>query len=214
MKAVIETGGKQYTVENGSVLYIEKIDVESGKTVKFDKVLMVDDKVGTPYLDACVTAEVEKHGKGYGEGEITYYVFANSRLLSGEPCFVKITGRLIIVNISDICRRMKPEICYFNIPNRTIRDFYDTKLYAMPTEVFKKYFRKTYDAVWDEKGIYLERVYTKILSEQGVKVKNFPRYPRVIGMSGSTGLDYGYTEWTCKVRDSISILDGYKVNEK
>lgn len=63
MRAVIETGGKQYTVENGTVLYIEKLDVEAGKTVKFDKVLMVDDKVGTPYLDATVTAEVEKHGK-------------------------------------------------------------------------------------------------------------------------------------------------------
>ena len=63
MKAVIETGGKQYTVENGTVLYVEKLDVEAGKTVKFDKVLMVDDKVGTPYLDASVTAEVEKHGK-------------------------------------------------------------------------------------------------------------------------------------------------------
>ena len=63
MKAVIETGGKQYTVEVGTVLYVEKLDVEAGKTVKFDKVLMVDDKVGTPYLSATVTAEVEKHGK-------------------------------------------------------------------------------------------------------------------------------------------------------
>lgn len=63
MKAVIETGGKQYTVEEGSVLFIEKLDAEAGKTVKFDKVLMVDDKVGTPYLNASVTAEVEKHGK-------------------------------------------------------------------------------------------------------------------------------------------------------
>lgn len=63
MKAVIETGGKQYTVEKDSVLYIEKLDAEVGKTVKFDKVLMVDDKVGTPYLDATVTAEVVKHGK-------------------------------------------------------------------------------------------------------------------------------------------------------
>lgn len=63
MKAVIETGGKQYTVEVGTVLYIEKLDIETGKTVKFDKVLMVDDKIGTPYLDATVTAKVEKHGK-------------------------------------------------------------------------------------------------------------------------------------------------------
>lgn len=63
MKAVIETGGKQYTVEVGTVLYVEKLDVETGKSIKFDKVLIVDNKVGTPYLDATVTAKVEKHGK-------------------------------------------------------------------------------------------------------------------------------------------------------
>ena len=63
MKAVIETGGKQYTVEVGTVLYVEKLDVETGKLIKFDKVLIVDDKIGTPYLDATVTAKVEKHGK-------------------------------------------------------------------------------------------------------------------------------------------------------
>lgn len=51
MKAVIETGGKQYYVEEGTVLYVEKLDEEAGKTVTFDKVLMVDNKVGQPYLD-------------------------------------------------------------------------------------------------------------------------------------------------------------------
>ncbi len=64
MKAVIETGGKQYYVEEGTVLYVEKLDVEAGKTVTFDKVLMVDDKVGQPYVSgATVTGEVLKHGK-------------------------------------------------------------------------------------------------------------------------------------------------------
>ena len=71
-----------------------------------------------------------------------------------------------------------------------------------------------YDLVWDEKGIYLEKVYTRILSEQKIEVKNFPRYPRVIGISGSTGLEYGFTEWKCKIKDIISIFEGYKVNEK
>ena len=41
MKAVIETGGKQYYVEEGTELYIEKLDVESGKEVTFDKVLNI-----------------------------------------------------------------------------------------------------------------------------------------------------------------------------
>lgn len=64
MKAVIETGGKQYYVEEGTVLYIEKLEVEAGKTVEFDKVLMTNGVIGHPYVEgAKVTAEVMKHGK-------------------------------------------------------------------------------------------------------------------------------------------------------
>lgn len=64
MKAVIETGGKQYLVSEDSVIYVEKLDVEAGKTVTFDKVLMLDGKFGTPYIEgAKVTGKVEKHGK-------------------------------------------------------------------------------------------------------------------------------------------------------
>ena len=64
MKAVIETGGKQYYVEEGTVLYIEKLDAEEGKEVTFDKVLMVNGKAGSPYVSgAKVVAEVVKHDK-------------------------------------------------------------------------------------------------------------------------------------------------------
>ncbi len=64
MKAVIETGGKQYYVEEGTVLYVEKLDVEPGKTVELDHVLMVNDQIGTPYVNgAKVVCEVVKHGK-------------------------------------------------------------------------------------------------------------------------------------------------------
>jgi large subunit ribosomal protein L21 len=64
MKAVIETGGKQYYVEEGTVLYIEKLDAEAGKEIVFDKVLMANGVVGHPYLsNVTVTGDVEKHGK-------------------------------------------------------------------------------------------------------------------------------------------------------
>ena len=64
MKAIIETGGKQYYVEEGTELYIEKLDLEAGSKVEFDKVLMVDGAFGHPYLtNAKVTGEVVKHGK-------------------------------------------------------------------------------------------------------------------------------------------------------
>ena len=64
MKAVIETGGKQYRVEEGSVIYVEKLDCEAGKKYTFDKVVMTDEKIGHPYIEgASVEAKVEKHGK-------------------------------------------------------------------------------------------------------------------------------------------------------
>ena len=64
MKAVIETGGKQYYVEEGSVIYVEKLGLEEGSKVEFNEVLMLDDKVGTPYLsNVVVKGEVLKNGK-------------------------------------------------------------------------------------------------------------------------------------------------------
>jgi large subunit ribosomal protein L21 len=69
MYAVIATGGKQYRVENGTVLQIEKLDVEPGATVEFGEVLLIGDgdkiNVGSPLIKGGkVSATVEKHGKG------------------------------------------------------------------------------------------------------------------------------------------------------
>ena len=50
MKAIIETGGKQYYVEEGSVIYVEKLDAAEGDKVVFDKVLMANGVVGNPYV--------------------------------------------------------------------------------------------------------------------------------------------------------------------
>ena len=64
MKAVIQTGGKQYYVSEGETIYIEKIDGEAGKNVVFDQVLMVGTKTGSPYVNgATVTGKIVKHGK-------------------------------------------------------------------------------------------------------------------------------------------------------
>ncbi len=64
MKAVISTCGKQYYVEEGSVLYLEKLDAEVDSTVTFDEVLMIGGVAGTPLVKgAKVEAKVLKHGK-------------------------------------------------------------------------------------------------------------------------------------------------------
>ena len=64
MKAVVETGGKQYYVEEGSIIYVEKLDLEQGSKVTFDKVLMANGVSGRPYVEnAKVVGEVVKQGK-------------------------------------------------------------------------------------------------------------------------------------------------------
>lgn len=67
MFAVIETGGKQYKVEKGDVIFVEKLDADNGSTVEFDVVAVATDdgiKAGAPYVEgAKVTAEVIKTDK-------------------------------------------------------------------------------------------------------------------------------------------------------
>ena len=68
MHAIIETGGKQYRVTEGDILFIEKLDAEAASTVTFDRVLAVIDgettTFGAPLVGgATVTAEILKNGK-------------------------------------------------------------------------------------------------------------------------------------------------------
>lgn len=64
MKAVFETGGKQYYVSVGDEIYVEKLNAKDGTTIEFTNVLSIGDKIGTPYVkDAKVTCEVVKTGR-------------------------------------------------------------------------------------------------------------------------------------------------------
>ncbi len=64
MYAIFVTGGKQYRVQEGDSIYIEKLEAEVGEEVTFDQVLLADGKVGTPVLEgAKVVATVEKQGR-------------------------------------------------------------------------------------------------------------------------------------------------------
>ena len=77
MYAVIETGGKQYQVKQGDVVFIEKLNAEEESTVTFDKVVAVSTEsglnVGTPYVaGATVSAKVLKNGKAKKITVMTY----------------------------------------------------------------------------------------------------------------------------------------------
>lgn len=69
MHAVIVSGGKQYRVKEGQSLKLEKLDVDTGASIEFDKILMITQgdqvQIGAPYLSGCaVKAVVVSHGRG------------------------------------------------------------------------------------------------------------------------------------------------------
>ena len=69
MYAVFQSGGKQHRVTEGQTLRLEKIDLEAGVSIDFDKVLMIANgeeiNVGAPYIaGGKVTAEIITHGRG------------------------------------------------------------------------------------------------------------------------------------------------------
>ena len=101
MYAVIETGGKQYRVEVGTELQVELLDVEPGKTVTLDRVLLVADgdtsTIGRPLVaDASVSAEVVPQIRGEKLISFKYRPKARSRVKKGHR------QELTVLRISDI----------------------------------------------------------------------------------------------------------------
>ena len=89
MYAIIETGGKQYKVEAGDALYIEKLDVTQDDEVIFEKVVAVGKEEGmtvrTPYVEgATVTAKAIKNGKAKKIIVFTYKSKKNQKRKKGH----------------------------------------------------------------------------------------------------------------------------------
>ena len=89
MFAIIETGGKQYKVNEGDIIFVEKLDVEEGSTIVFDKVLAVstdaDFKSGKPTVEgATVSANVVKNGKAKKIYVMTYKSKKNEKKKIGH----------------------------------------------------------------------------------------------------------------------------------
>jgi large subunit ribosomal protein L21 len=101
MYAVIETGGKQYRVEVGTELQVELLDVEPGKTITLDRVLLVADgdqaSIGQPLVaNAAVSAEVVRQARGDKVISFKYRPKARRRVKHGHR------QELTVLRISDI----------------------------------------------------------------------------------------------------------------
>ena len=102
MYAVIETGGKQYRVQEGDVVFVEKLNVEEGETINFDKLLLVSKEgelqAGKPYVEGVtVEGSVLEQGKAKKIIVFTYKAKKNSkRKLGHRQTYTKVKIEKIV----------------------------------------------------------------------------------------------------------------------
>ncbi len=101
MFAVMKTGGKQYKVQSGDILRVEKLAAEAGETIQFNEILMVDATVGTPLVtDAGVQAEVIDQIKG---DKVIHFV--KRRRKHGSKRTIGHRQQLTVLKVTDILAR-------------------------------------------------------------------------------------------------------------
>lgn len=131
---------------------------------------------------------VNKFGKGYGEGECLEYAIKKSKFLQDERIsFFKITGRLFIENINKILiKSRKNKNCFFTegITSESVK----TAFFKSEVSFFRQYLLNCYKDVNDSENKFLEYIYFEILINK--KVNGVFPYPNITGNSGSTGNPY------------------------
>lgn len=153
------------------------------------------------------TDKIQECGKGYGEGEIISFVFSNSKIIAqGDVAFLKVTGRLKILNIDEVVHHLKSNVTYFNAVN--LNPFVnlkkvDTRFYQCTKENFKYFFKDSYKNVNDKEGFFLEHVYYNNLQDNIIKFKNFKILPNFSGISGSTGITYKTSKISFLIRQFL-----------
>lgn len=154
--------------------------------------------------------KIQEFGKGFGEGEIMAFVFKHSHLIQDDDsAFLKVTGRLKIINIDSVLGKMKHDVTYFQPVN--LNPFInlkkvDTRFYQCTKAIFTTFLKNAYFDVHDKESVFLEHVYYKQLIANNIKYKNFVVLPNFLGISGSTGIVYEMSNSSFRVRQIVATI--------
>jgi hypothetical protein len=134
--------------------------------------------------------QVGLKGKGHGEGEIIRYALSNSATLKSAASFAKCTGKLWVDNYGS-CRKVYNGIAGFSHFGFLKLIAIDTRFFIVQKDFFEAHLMLSYIWCDDSRGRYLENVYLDSLSGIDRKHWMLPVYPRIRGLSGTSGEEYG-----------------------
>ena len=133
--------------------------------------------------------EVLAKGKGYGEGQITKYALENSAILKAATSFAKCTGKLWVDNYWS-CRRSYNGTAGFSYFGFLSIHAIDTRFFIARKDFFNEMLRESYVNCDDSRGKFLENVYLDALSATDRRTWLLPVFPRIRGLSGTSGEEY------------------------
>jgi hypothetical protein len=161
---------------------------------------------------------VSQYGKGYGEGEILAFVLANSLLIGQSESFMKITGRLKLLNVEPLLRRLDEGENYF-MPLSLLRPRFmlpgparrcvDVRVYYTTKTFFKDHLLDAYKNVRDRNTFFLEHAYHQAMVNAAGQVKCFPVAPEITGMSGSNGWMFEERSYLKKIVTRMVLFLGW-----
>ena len=139
---------------------------------------------------------VQRHGKGYGEGEIIKHALVHSAFLSNADWFAKITGKLWVDNFLEcltewngffLCKAYFANV--FSL-KKTKFEYIDTRFYLTNKDVYSKYFSEAHLKVGDSYGTSIEDNYKEIILRNNLKQVLFSLPPVICGVGGGSGKYY------------------------
>ena len=183
----------RFYVNNTSmpIVYVDNSNVDINEYNVFSNI--AEDRIELLSFDGNHDKE---HGKGFGELEIIDYAIKYSRIINNNKnvSLIKITGRLVIVNIASILKQLK----YYILPSSKSvicsmnSDFSmaDSRLLIAPLNFYKRLIENRM-AINDSEGVYLEHVLCSLIKKQNLYAfHTFFSEPQYQGVSGSTNITY------------------------
>lgn len=207
-----ETRKKQYLetihyyVKNrvsNNIVFCENSNENLDKELTPIKLLAQKNSIKFEHITFQGSKKTIKFGKSYGESEIIDYAMSNSSLMKKNKYFIKVTGRIIITNITLLRLIIKDYKSYFLTYGDTVLNNVDTRCFCMPIDVYKRHFANIYLKRNVKTETSIEQLYAEEMKAGYINLSSIPIRLNYTGVSGGQGGVYE----TSKIELVIDSLD-------
>lgn len=214
-----------FYLQSGWVTEIVFIENSGYDLISFWELAEAYPNVKTEVLSCSLNDFPRELGKSYGEMRLLDYVVENSKLVSQNGGFIKVTGRFPFLNLDKLLlesEQRKPWVLFCDTKDHPVYDWLrngwnghaaDTRFFIVTTEFYRKYFFGKYHELNDSKGALIEGLFFDVIRDQHKReniVRRFKTEPEPSGQAGHRQISIigtnDYSGWLAKSKRRIRQL--------